>query len=254
MAAEAKTILYYFGGEGCPYCAQQAEFLEELQADHPELVIKKYEVYNNQQNQNIFKNIARQHRVSRLAVPATFIGEEHWVGFNDRIGREIAEKVKSCLSAGCSNAAEYEPDYTEELNKLSELAHPLQTGKALTELSDHFRDRRLILIGEASRGAAEYKRWRLELTRTLIETQDFDFIIIEATENEVAHINDFLKNSSEEKLKKKDIAAALDSTDTVQWNNRYFLEFLQWLGESNNKIEFLGAKMDDSGQPQKKKE
>ena len=51
---EAKdATMYFFYGEGCPHCAKEKEFLNEMEVKYPNLEIKRYEVYNNSENKNL---------------------------------------------------------------------------------------------------------------------------------------------------------------------------------------------------------
>ncbi len=100
------TTVYFFWGDGCPYCAQEKPFLEELDQKHDDLEVKMYEVYNSRKNQRIYQNVADRYGVSARGVPATFIGKEHWTGYNQRIGQEIENKVEECLENSCKGPLE----------------------------------------------------------------------------------------------------------------------------------------------------
>ncbi len=88
--------IYYFWGDGCPICAQQKPFMDKLEEEY-EVDILKFEVYNDRLNQRLFQNVAAEYEVQASGVPMTFIGEESWVGFNDRIESQIESKVEECL-------------------------------------------------------------------------------------------------------------------------------------------------------------
>ena len=40
------VVLYFFWGDGCPHCAQEKPFLEELKGRYPNLEVRDYEIYN----------------------------------------------------------------------------------------------------------------------------------------------------------------------------------------------------------------
>ena len=48
-------------------------------------------------------------------------------------------------------------------------AHPLQTGADLDTLINQIGDRKIVLLGEASHGTAEYYSWRAAITKRLIQ-------------------------------------------------------------------------------------
>lgn len=98
-----KTTVYFFWGDGCPYCAKEKPFLEELDKKYEDLEVKMYEVYNSRKNQEIFKNVAEKYGTSARGVPGTFIGQESWRGYNQQIGNEIESKIEECLESGCDS-------------------------------------------------------------------------------------------------------------------------------------------------------
>jgi thiol-disulfide isomerase/thioredoxin len=96
-----RTTVYFFWGEGCPYCEREKPFLEELDREHEDLEVKMYEVYNSRENQKIYQNLAEKYGVAARGVPATFIGDEHWSGYNEKIGNEIESKIDECIEQSC---------------------------------------------------------------------------------------------------------------------------------------------------------
>lgn len=102
-----KTTVYFFWGDGCPYCAEEKPFLEELDRKHEDLEVKMYEVYYNKTNQKIYQNVAEKYSTSAKGVPATFIGQESWGGFREEtIGKEIESKIEECLEDSCTSPLE----------------------------------------------------------------------------------------------------------------------------------------------------
>ena len=101
-----RTTVYFFWGEGCPYCEREKPFLEELDREHEDLEVKMYEVYNSRKNQKIYQNLAEKYGVSARGVPGTFIGDEHWSGYNEEIGNEIESKIDECLEQSCKTPLE----------------------------------------------------------------------------------------------------------------------------------------------------
>jgi cytochrome c biogenesis protein CcdA len=93
------TIFY---GEGCPYCAAELEFLDELQARIPQLQVSAYEVWNDEANRRLFIEMTAERGTEAQAVPTTILGEEVWVGFDGRIGAEIEAAVRATLDASSS--------------------------------------------------------------------------------------------------------------------------------------------------------
>ena len=101
-----KTTIYFFYGETCPYCAKEKPFLEELDEKHEGLEVKMYEVYNSRENQRMYQNVAEKYEVDARGVPATFIGDRYFRGYNERVGQNIESKVEECLENTCKSPLE----------------------------------------------------------------------------------------------------------------------------------------------------
>ncbi|MBS3736229.1 MAG: thioredoxin [Candidatus Bipolaricaulota bacterium] len=102
-AAEGETVLYFFWSEGCPYCQKEKPFLEDLQEDYPSLEVVDKEVSSSEENVELLMEMGQKYGREIRGVPATFLGEEVWVGFTEKIGDQIKEKVEYCTENDCVN-------------------------------------------------------------------------------------------------------------------------------------------------------
>ncbi len=103
---DAKAVMYYFWGDGCPYCARQKVYLDELKVKYPELEIRAYETWKNPSNATYFQEMAEAYGSRAQGVPATFIGDfTPFVGFSDEMKTEMERQVKFCLENSCPNPA-----------------------------------------------------------------------------------------------------------------------------------------------------
>ena len=103
-----RVQLIIFYGEGCPYCARELAFLDELQDRQPLLEVERYEVWNNAENRQLFQTTAAEFGVDAQAVPTTFLGEAVWVGFDSTVQQQIEDAV-AALTVGMVPAV---PDRT----------------------------------------------------------------------------------------------------------------------------------------------
>ena len=112
-AQEDKVTIYFFWSKGCPHCAEEKPFLEKLENKYPSLEVKSYET-SDPESVKIFLEIAEAHGTSAQWVPATFICDYYTVGFGseETTGKEIEEKVKSCIAQGCTDL--YQTENPEE--------------------------------------------------------------------------------------------------------------------------------------------
>ena len=104
---QAQTIgpLYFFWGDGCPHCAQEKIFLQELQNEHPNIELKDFEVYHNQKNLDLLVEIGKQTGADVRGVPLLVVGDQIIIGYFDDIttGKQIHDAVDVCLATGCAD-------------------------------------------------------------------------------------------------------------------------------------------------------
>jgi thiol-disulfide isomerase/thioredoxin len=105
-AAEETVKLVFFWGDGCPHCAEQKPFLEYLKRTYPTLDIEAYETWYNKGNARLYVDLAKAFGIKPSGVPATFLGDRVWIGFSERVAREIEGEVLACLDGGCIDPLE----------------------------------------------------------------------------------------------------------------------------------------------------
>ena len=99
--AQESMQIYFFYGDGCPHCAEEEPFLAQLEIDYPNVEVKSYEVWYNQENIAFFKEKMAEYNMQPSGVPTTILDDKVWVGFSDSIQQQITEKVSFCSSVGC---------------------------------------------------------------------------------------------------------------------------------------------------------
>lgn len=103
---ERTTEVVLFWGEGCPYCAAEREFLDDLAATRPGLEVREYEVLHDAENRDRFQEMAADTGIEARAVPTTFVGDRVWVGFD----ASIAEEIEAVVDAELEGAPAPEED------------------------------------------------------------------------------------------------------------------------------------------------
>jgi thiol-disulfide isomerase/thioredoxin/uncharacterized membrane protein HdeD (DUF308 family) len=98
-----QVALYLFWGDGCPHCHAERVYLEELSERYPQLVVREYEIYYNEQNRAYLYQMLAVHNVEPTGVPATFIGDRYWIGFSDGVAAQLRTKIDACLESACSD-------------------------------------------------------------------------------------------------------------------------------------------------------
>ena len=77
---EDGICIYYFYGLNCPKCAIIKPLLEELSEKYPEVAIKPFEIYFDNENQKLFNDFITRYNIKYTGIPAVFIGERAFIG------------------------------------------------------------------------------------------------------------------------------------------------------------------------------
>ncbi len=101
---ETTVDVYFFHGEGCPYCALEKAYLAELVVELPNVVVHDYEVYRVPANRELLFAMAAAYGGQVTGVPVTFIGDYAWTGFGEQTAREIRAVVERYGAAAPATA------------------------------------------------------------------------------------------------------------------------------------------------------
>jgi len=110
--APAQTFpvaVYYFWGDGCPVCAQQRVYLDDLQARYPEVSVHAFEVWNDRDNLALLQAFSAAFSRPVTGVPVTFIGEDAWIGFSQVSAQQMTASVEAYRSYLAPDAADRLP-------------------------------------------------------------------------------------------------------------------------------------------------
>lgn len=104
--AKAEVNAYFFYGDGCPHCATEEVYFEEVLKDkYPDLKIHEFEIYNNRNNALLLQEAASRLKVGVDGVPFLIIGDKHFVGFSDNLSPKMIERrVEECLQNSCPDS------------------------------------------------------------------------------------------------------------------------------------------------------
>ncbi len=99
-----EVAIYMFWGDGCPHCASAKVYFTALAEQHPEVKLQFYEVWNSQENQQYFAQMAQVAGFEAQYVPTIFIDDQYWEGFGEQMIPQIENLVNYCIVSGCSDA------------------------------------------------------------------------------------------------------------------------------------------------------
>ena len=80
LASDTPNV-YFFHGDGCPHCAKEEIFLDQLHSKDPSLNIYAFEVWKNKSNLNLLKEVGQALDADVSGVPFTVIGDNYVSGF-----------------------------------------------------------------------------------------------------------------------------------------------------------------------------
>lgn len=99
----------------------------------------------------------------------------------------------------------------------------------ISALLERIGDARVVLLGEASHGTAEFYRMRARITRALIEQKGFTAVALEADWPDAARVHRYIRHLPAVPAQ----SAAFTRFPTWMWRNEEFGRFVEWLREWN---------------------
>jgi len=101
-AARAETV-YFFYGDGCPHCAKEEVFLDNLTKTRSDVKVNSFEVWHNQGNLALLAEVGKALSADVSGVPLTVVGDKSITGFlsEETTGRQIERYLDQCRIEGC---------------------------------------------------------------------------------------------------------------------------------------------------------
>lgn len=132
---------------------------------------------------------------------------------------------------GRFNASSMPPEDQHLVERIAKVVEPFDSvdDLPLEGLLKRIGDSRLVLMGEASHGTAEFYQARQRITRALIEEKDFDFVAIEGDWPDVARIDSYVQHAQSPHSE----WTAFARFPTWMWRNEEVLGFIEWLRQYN---------------------
>ncbi len=99
--ANESVNIYLFYGDGCPHCAALEEYLNNEYSSDKNVMVYKYEVWNNKENQELWKKVENITGEEAKGVPYFVIGEEVYQGYS--AGSTWEKKVDRAIKKAKKN-------------------------------------------------------------------------------------------------------------------------------------------------------
>lgn len=120
-------------------------------------------------------------------------------------------------------------NYTKEILKL---ARPLENKQGIGPLVASLKDKKVVMIGEASHGTKEFYDWRQHITQELIMNHGFHFVAVEGDWPPCHKVNQFVNGKLS--VNSHDALGSFTRWPTWMWANMEFLWFTEWLKDWNH--------------------
>lgn len=119
LAQDNQVIIHFFWAKGCPHCAKEKVFLQELTDKYQQIIVKDYEVTANRANAVLLQKVGKELNADVSGVPFTVIGKEYIAGYynDETTGKEIEDKIDCAIRDGCVdiiNNLNQKPNITNE--------------------------------------------------------------------------------------------------------------------------------------------
>lgn len=135
---------------------------------------------------------------------------------------------------------------TADVTSINLPSHTLKDEKDLDVILNQIGNARIVLLGEASHGTAEYYEWRAAISKRLIQEKGFDMIAVEGEWADSYRVNQFIKSSAKDSLQAMALLQQYDRWPTWMWGNYEVASLVAWLNQYNqsralaDKVGFYG--------------
>lgn len=99
--ANESVNIYLFYGDGCPHCAALEEYLNNEYSSDKNVMVYKYDVWNNKENQELWKKVENITGEEAKGVPYFVIGDEIYQGYS--AGSTWEKKVDRAIKKAKKN-------------------------------------------------------------------------------------------------------------------------------------------------------
>ena len=162
------------------------------------------------------------------------IGEEGWAEpERERVKEAPVDAEPTGFAAGLLQPAKRALTIQNRLSRLmAETAEPFGDLHELCDLVERFSDAKVVLLGEATHGTAEFYQARARITEMLVDRHGFNIVAVEADWPDAAVYDAYVRGLPRPVLPK----SVFSRFPTWMWRNGQVAEFLDRLKEINATI------------------
>jgi erythromycin esterase len=170
-----------------------------------------------------------------------------YIGTSRKKGKmKVAVAVGVVLMLISISGMNCKKENTQEMNSPDFQTHPLNVEKDLDSLLQQVGDARIVLLGEASHGTAEYYQWRAAITKRLMREKGFDAMAVEGEWADSYRVNNFVKGPLQDSAAAINVLRNYDRWPTWMWGNYEIASLITWMNSfnqakpANDKVSFFG--------------
>ena len=122
------------------------------------------------------------------------------------------------------------------IENLREHKNEFKEKEDLKALINSIKDKKIVMLGEASHGTHEYYNWRAKISKILMEEHGFDFVAVEGDWPPCYELNRHIKNYDDAIKETKNALKQFERWPSWMWANWEVHEWAQWLKEYNKDL------------------
>lgn len=132
------------------------------------------------------------------------------------------------------------------IKQISDNSFPFDKVNDLMPLLSFTKNKRLVLLGEASHGTHEFYYWRSEISKKLINEQQFTFIGVEGDWPDCYKVNRYIRGYPNSGKSAYEVLHSFKRWPTWMWANQEMVELVEWIKAynreqpDNKKVGFYG--------------
>ena len=135
------------------------------------------------------------------------------------------------------------------IDALERAAQPLQsTADDYRAMTNAAKNKKYVLLGEATHGTADFYRIRADITRHLIVEEGFDAVAVEADWPDAYRVNRYVCGSSDD-TEADEALSNFERFPVWMWRNTEVLAFVNWLRSYNHNTNKSADQLKPSGEP-----
>lgn len=114
-------------------------------------------------------------------------------------------------------------------------SYPLRSEDDLDILLNEMGSQKIVLLGEASHGTAEYYNWRAYISKRLIAEKGFTIVAVEGDHIDMHRLNQCIKTATNDSCI-TNVLSGFNRWPQWLWSNTEFAEFVQWVKHRNDSL------------------